>query len=162
MKKWIVIATILIGASFSYAKQGGPFGMGIILGEPTGICAKYWLDRTNAIDGAIGFDDFSIHADYLWHFWDIFPKPSAGQFGAYVGPGLIFKDEDHHHDHDNHRDRDDDDDDDNEAGVRLTLGMLYETPRHPFEIFAELVPVLVLSPDADLELDGAIGVRFFF
>ena len=161
MKKWILLFTMFLSASLSYAKQGGPFGMGLILGEPTGISAKYWFDHTNAIDGAIGLDDFSIHADFLWHFWDIFPKPSAGQFGAYVGPGLIFKDDDDH-DHDHRHDRDDDDDHDTEAGVRITCGMLYETPRHPFEIFAELVPVIVLSPDTDLDLDGAIGVRFFF
>lgn len=169
MKKWIIILSVLLWTALSFANQGGPFGLGIILGEPTGICGKYWLGNTNAIDAAIGFDDFSIHADYLWHFWNVFPQPSSGKIGAYMGPGVVIKDHDHDHDHDRY----DDDDDDTTFGIRFPLGIAYETPHHPFEIFVELVPILEFSDDddhdgddddddLDLELDGAIGVRFFF
>ena len=146
MKKWILIVCIMICPSLVHAGQEGPFGLGIILGDPTGISAKYWLDKSNAIDAAIGFDRFSIHADYLWHIWDLFPQTNHGELGAYVGPGLVYKDKKH----------------DNLVGVRFALGAVFEVTQYPVEFFAELVPVLELSPDTDLGLDGGIGVRYFF
>ena len=32
----------------------GLFGIGVVLGEPTGISGKYWLSEKTAIDGAFG------------------------------------------------------------------------------------------------------------
>lgn len=146
MKKLLIIVCILIMPVLSHAAQGGPLGVGIILGDPTGISAKYWLDKTSAIDAAIGFDRFSVHADYLYHFWNVIPQTGGGEFGLYMGPGLVYKDKKH----------------DNMVGVRFALGGAFELNQYPVEIFAEIVPVLELSPDTDLNLDGGIGVRYFF
>src|SRR5262245_1633418 len=54
------------------------FGIGLIVGHPTGLSGKGYLTPDTAIDGAIGFGDTTrqihMHADYLWHFvvqrWD--------------------------------------------------------------------------------------------
>lgn len=146
MKKLLIMVCILIIPALSHAAQGGPLGVGIILGDPTGISAKYWLDKTNAIDAAIGFDRFSVHADYLFHFRNVIPQTGGGEFGAYVGPGLVYKDKKH----------------DNMVGVRFALGAAFEISQYPVEIFAEIVPVLELSPDTDLNLDGGIGIRYYF
>ena len=59
MKKIIFAVCLLACQSAVYAAQGGRrFGAGIILGAPTGLSAKYWLDKTRAVDGALGFEIF--------------------------------------------------------------------------------------------------------
>ena len=47
-------------------------GIGVMVGEPTGVSVKKWLDATHAIDGGAawsiaGDDALSLHADYLFH-----------------------------------------------------------------------------------------------
>jgi hypothetical protein len=47
-------------------------GFGIMVGDPTGITAKFWTNDINAIDvdlGASYFGSPRINVDYLWHFW---------------------------------------------------------------------------------------------
>lgn len=146
MKKLFIMVCILIMPSLALSAQSGPLGLGIIIGDPTGISAKYWLDKTNAIDAAIGFDRFSVHADYLFHFWNIIPQTGGGEICAYAGPGVVFKDKK----------------EDNMVGIRLALGAAYELTQYPVEIFAEIVPVFEISPDSDLNMDGGIGIRYFF
>jgi hypothetical protein len=55
MKKNILF-TMVLGLMIIMAKpitaQDHGFGMGIILGEPTGISAKLWTSRDNAFDFA--------------------------------------------------------------------------------------------------------------
>ena len=37
-----------------------PFGLGVVLGDPTGLSAKYYLGGpTNAVDFALAFDTYS-------------------------------------------------------------------------------------------------------
>lgn len=146
MKKLIIATCLLLLSSTAFAVTPGSFGVGLILGDPTGISGKYWIDKDNAIDAAIGFNRFSVHADYLFHLWNIFPQTGAGDFGAYLGPGIVFKDKKH----------------DNIVGIRFALGAVYELNTYPIEFFAEIVPVLELSPDTELNLDGGIGIRYFF
>lgn len=146
MKKLLIMLCLLFMPTATFAAEAGSIGVGIILGDPTGISGKYWIDKDNAIDAAIGFDRFSVHADYLFHLWNIFPQTGGGDFGGYFGPGLVFKDKKH----------------DNMVGVRFALGAVFEMDTYPVEFFAELVPVLELSPESDLNLDGGIGVRYFF
>ena len=149
LKRLFLVVCLLICSGFlfsAHAETQGPLGLGIIVGDPYGITGKYWLNKTEAIDAAIGFGNLSVQADYLWHKWDLFPRPSVGQIAGYCGLGLKIKDNDH----------------DTEFGVLGPLGIAYELPQHHIELFAELVPVLDLAPDVELNLDGGIGIRYFF
>jgi len=42
------------------------------------------------------------------------------------------------------------------------MGLEYVFPKLPIRIFVELVPVLDLTPDTELDLDGGAGIRYFF
>src|SRR5689334_13516050 len=66
-------------ASAQQAKSDHDFGLGLIIGDPTGLSLKGFLTRETAIDGAVGIGllgghDLHVHADFLWHFeikqWD--------------------------------------------------------------------------------------------
>src|SRR6185503_18546567 len=80
----LAVAFALFHASFAFAaaqsgahrpEGNGVFGLGLILGEPTGISGKYWIRHDRAIDGTLSFsfnDYFLIQSDYLFHFHGLF------------------------------------------------------------------------------------------
>ncbi|RJP82436.1 MAG: DUF3996 domain-containing protein [Candidatus Zixiibacteriota bacterium] len=153
----------MCGAAGANARDG--FGLGIIIGEPTGVSAKAWLSDENALDFAAawsleGRDAFHFHADYLWHAFNVI-KPDRGWMPIFFGIGarLLIHDDDHDRDHD---DDDFDDDDDVHFGVRVPVGLEYIFVQAPVGIFLEVAPIVDLVPDTDLDFNAGIGARFFF
>ena len=53
-------------------------------------------------------------------------------------------------------------DDDDELGIRLPVGLEYVFQNVPVRIFVEWVPVLDLTPDTELDMEGGVGIRYFF
>jgi hypothetical protein len=151
---------LILTAGSGMAQTRGNFGFGFILGEPTGLAWKYKINRVNALDGAIGFspfDRFRIHVDYLWHAWP-FNDPN---FALHYGPGVaigfgesttFYKDRD-----DKYfvRSRQ------LGFGLRVPFGIDYAIPRSPVDIFFELAPLIIFSPDAGVGIDVGIGLRFY-
>jgi hypothetical protein len=153
----LAVAPTSICAQSADAPSGGApgeFGVGVIVGEPTGLSLKYWLDQEQAIDAAAawsfsGRDSFQFHADYLIHRYDLLEAAGApDSFPVYYGIGGRIKAKD--------------DGDDTLLGVRIPLGITYLFGDAPFDIFLEVVPVLDLAPDVDLDINAAIGLRFYF
>jgi hypothetical protein len=141
----IVAAMIFAGSA---AAQGN-FGIGIILGEPTGVSGKLWLTDRSAVDmaAAWSFSDeeaFHLHADYLLHNFDLI-SVSQGRLPIHFGVGARVKFED-----------------ESKLGVRVPVGLTYIFDGAPLDIFFEIVPILDLIPDTDFEANAAIGIRFFF
>lgn len=154
--KYTTIVAILAGLISVNAFAQDQFGMGVILGEPTGLSVKYWLDDDTAIDGAAAWsfwdhDGFQLHGDYLWHDFNLLEAGGlSGELPVYYGLGarLKFEDERRH--------------DDTLFGIRVPLGISYLFAEAPFDLFAEIVPILDLAPDVELELNAAVGMRFYF
>src|SRR3954470_18294648 len=73
------------------AVDKGSIGVGIILGEPTGVTAKLYLKDDQAIQGAIGSafigGGLQVHGDYVFHPYILQTRPSF-VLPLYVGPGL--------------------------------------------------------------------------
>jgi hypothetical protein len=149
--KYFIVLLILFLATSALAMERNRFGVGVIGGEPTGITAKFMIDDNNAIDGGIGWElsgdnDLHIYGDYLYHFYDLIKVPH-GELPLYFGGGLRFVD----------RDKKDD-----KFGLRFPVGVEYLFENVSLGAFFELAPVLNLSPDTDLDLEGGIGIRYFF
>jgi len=55
MKKYFIFL-FLVGVMFStpLSAQNRGFGMGLMLGEPTGLSAKAWTSPINAVDFGLG------------------------------------------------------------------------------------------------------------
>jgi hypothetical protein len=95
---WIVAVLVCAGLTpaRSAAQPARDFGLGIIIGAPTGVSGKGFLSPEYAIDGAVGFgliggDHLRIHADFLWHL-PIKQWPSAAlDLYLGVGPALGFR-----------------------------------------------------------------------
>lgn len=129
----------------------GNFGIGIILGEPTGLSAKMWTTKNTAFDIGVawswsGDGHFHIHGDYLFHNFDLFDV-SKGTLPVYIGIGarMLFRD--------NADDR---------IGVRIPVGIEYYFDGMPIAVFGEIVPILDLAPSTDFDINGGLGVRFYF
>jgi len=138
--------------SDSTGDYAGKFGAGIILGEPTGLSAKYFLTDTLAVDGAAGWSlddhtDFYLHSDLLVHKFDLFNVPK-GRMPLYFGGGVFVKFRD--------------DDYDDKVGVRVPIGISYMFEGTPVDIFAELAPGIDLSPSTRIDFTGGVGIRYWF
>jgi hypothetical protein len=143
----IILFFILI--QFNTHAQDRGFGLGIILGEPTGVSGKLWTSGTNAFDFAAawsfsGNGNLLLQADYVWHIFRLIPVPE-GKLPFYVGVGgrVVFSD-------------------DATIGVRVPLGLDYMFSNAPVDIFVELVPILNLAPSTDFDFNGGIGARYWF
>jgi hypothetical protein len=150
MKKtvnFIFISIILF--QLTITAQDKNFGLGIILGEPTGVSAKLWTSGDNAFDfGAAwsfkGDGHLLLQADYVWHIFRLIPV-SSGKLPFYVGVGgrVVLAD-------------------DPLIGVRVPLGLDYMFSNALVDIFVELVPILDLAPETDFDFGGGIGARYWF
>ena len=145
----IIVLVILFISINSYGQDNG-FGIGVMIGEPTGLSAKYWLNDVNALDFGLAYSfvrrnsAVSLHADYLYHAFDIIKSnyriPIYYGFGARLR--LVSGD-------------------DNALGARGVIGVAWLSDRAPFDVFLEVVPVFNLFPSTSLNLDAAIGTRFY-
>jgi hypothetical protein len=158
-----LVAAALLAALPSPARaeppvEKGVLGVGLIVGEPTGVSAKYYLADDRAIDlavgGAIVGRGIQVHGDYLWHPIILEQKESFALplfFG--VGGRIL-----------NH-DGGGGDDDHVRFGVRAPVGILFDFTKVPLDAFAELAGVLDYRTKGDafgLALNAGIGARYYF
>ncbi|MCW8803489.1 MAG: hypothetical protein OQK57_03740 [Ignavibacteriaceae bacterium] len=141
----ILVVFVVISLSATYAQKN--FGIGVILGEPTGLSAKLYTGSNNAFDFAAawsfkGNGNLLLQADYVWH--SSLTRASSGELMLYYGIGgrVIFQD-------------------DPRFGARIPVGLDYQFTSAPIDIFLELVPILDFVPSTNFNLGGGIGVRFW-
>ncbi|MDQ7818868.1 MAG: hypothetical protein RDU14_17705 [Melioribacteraceae bacterium] len=150
---------IFFGGLFA---QHRPFGLGVSIGEPTGVNAKLWTSETGALDFGVGWSiggdrigsyegqynggrRIHFHFDYMLHLFDA--VGSTGQFPIYYGIGGRFN-----------------------AGagylsslaVRFVVGLAWMPRESPIDMFIEFVPSLQLTSLPGLAIDSAIGIRYYF
>lgn len=136
----------------------GALGVGIILGEPTGLTAKLYLKDDQAIQGAVGSafvgGGFQATADYVFHPYILQSRPSF-VLPVYVGPGVRLIDYDIGRD-----------DSSVAIGARLVGGLLFDFKNVPLDAFVELAGVLEYrfkdGEGAGLTLNAGAGVRYYF
>jgi len=131
--------------------QHEEFGLGIVVGSPTGISAKYWVSGTNALDFGLGYSfakdnsNLNFHADYLWHDATLFNSPQ--KLLLHYGCGIRLKTVVDGRD---------------SFGARGVAGISWFPSRTRFEFFIEVAPVFKLIPETTLDVDGGLGARFYF
>jgi len=122
-----------------------------MLGEPTGFSGKYWLSQSNALDFGLAYSfiksrsAFSIHSDYLFHAKNIFFE--SIQFSTYYGFGARIRFANGEK---------------SILGARGVAGILWMDKAAPIDIFFEIAPVFNLFPETSLQLDCAVGARYYF
>ncbi len=152
MKRVFISTAVLTLMLFYNVKaQDKGFGLGLIVGEPTGISAKYWIDGDNAFDFGLAysfvqkFSAMSLHADYLYHAFDVIK--SDYRLPVYYGFGARIRFVNNS---------------DNSLGARGVIGIAWLNDNLPIDVFFEVVPVFNLIPSTALNLDIALGARYYF
>ena len=152
-----LVMVLIFSTPLLIKAQGSGFGLGIIAGEPTGLSAKAWIGEGSAVDFAAawsleGRDFFQVHADYLRHANVIEVDKGFLPFYYGIGARIVILEDQFRRDLE----------DDVLFGLRIPLGITYLFAGAPLDIFAELVPVVELFPATDLDLDGGVGIRYYF
>ena len=153
---FLCLAAVLAAAQPVAAQKRG-LGLGLVLGEPTGLTAKLWTGGLTALTfgAAWSFRDggsFHMNGDYLVHH-DLTQEARKAVPGAYIagtpmvyyGVGARLRDEA-----------------EDKIGVRLPLGFNFAFKAAPTDFFVELVPIMDLAPQSDFDMNGAIGFRYYF
>ncbi len=160
-----VVAALLAVATPAAAKTPKEYtiGLGVVLGEPTGLTAKHWFDDTHALDAHLSFDftdeAFAVSSNYLFHFDVLQLRTDAVELPLYVGIGgkLLFDADD-----EQGNKRADKDDDFLSLGARVPFGADLLFTRIPLEVFIEVGIGVRLIPATRPDLDGGLGVRYYF
>jgi len=145
------------------------FGVGLMVGSPTGVTAKKYLAENHAFDGAFGFGygGYSIHADYLFEQPDFLGENDA-RLGWFLGIGGQFQVERERYYgrngyYDRKYDRDDRDRRHIHAGPRVPIGLeLRFRSLPPLEMFAEIALGFEIVEYPGLTLNGGLGARWYF
>src|SRR6056297_177565 len=126
--------------------------LGVIIGEPTGVSAKFWTSKKSAVNLGVAWSlsssgnihnpsgNMHLHIDYLWHFW-----PNSGiAFYSGLGGLLLF-------------------DDETQFAARIPIGLQFNVAKR-LSLFFELAPTLPIMPEtqSNFDINGGAGVRFRF
>mgnify|MGYP001597969673 CR=1 FL=1 len=162
----VTAACLLLAIQGSFAQhrefgRGHDFGLGVIVGEPTGISAKLWTSSTTAFDAGLGwsiggdrfgkYDGFyhggsrvHVHVDYLWHSFDAIHStenlPLYYGVGGRINSGAPYT---------------------ISAAVRGVLGIAWLPRETPLDVFFEIAPSLQLTPSTGFGVDVGLGARYF-
>jgi hypothetical protein len=134
------------------SRSKGVFGIGVVLGEPSGVSGKYWLSERTAVDGAFGYsfgDRYRVSVDYLIH-QDAFDSPDFllhyGIGGAIAGDrGYVTKSRTGNF----------------ALGVRGVIGIDYLFKRAPLDAFLEVAPIMFVAPPFGISIDFCFGIRVY-
>ena len=154
-------------ASATEVGYGRKFGLGFVLGDPTGLSGKYWVGPTNALDFALGFTNYGAgfggllprqqrrgalpgllrHQHQRRLPLAVEHRPQHGlQLDWYIGGGgrvVLFGGRGFN------------------LGARMPLGLaLMFTNPNFLEIFFEIDPAFSFT--GGLTFEGGLGVRFYF
>jgi len=135
-------------AGAAHASKKG-IGLGVVLGNPTGISIKNFMDKNSAVDFMVNWDFYSggigAHAQYLIHNYDLFRIKQGrlpfyfgvGGFAGFWNGGMW-------------------------AGAQVPVGLAYEFAGDPIDIFLEVRPGILLFPGMHPNVSGGLGIRYWF
>lgn len=141
---------LMLFFSFSSFAVENKLGAGAMIGNPTGVNAKYWLDGDRAVDGGMGFSfgrktELSVHSDYLFHQKAVLFYNDVHPLDLYYGVGgrIEFSDG-------------------LEMGVRLPVGLTHFVEERNADLFAEVAPIVDFISKVGVELHFTLGARYYF
>jgi len=158
---YAIFAVCLFFAVQASVAQDRKFGIGVMVGEPTGLSAKLWTSSATALDFGLGwsvggdrigrYDGYydgrsrvHFHMDYLWHSFDAIRSterfPLYYGIGGRINSGAGYR---------------------NSLAVRGVFGIAWLPRGTTMDVFLEVAPSLQLSPSSGFGMDAALGARFF-
>lgn len=161
----VLVITAAAGATRAYGDEDegrgvdkGTLGIGIILGEPTGVTAKLYLKDDQAVQVAAGSaflgGGLQVHGDYLFHPYILQSRPSF-VLPFYLGPGLRVIDYSLGGGQDFLA-----------VGLRAVAGLVFDFKNVPLDAFAEVAGVFEYGfksgEGLGVALNAGAGARYYF
>ncbi len=132
------------------AQQIHPVGLGLVLGEPTGMSSEIRLDSINSLQTNLAWSFspggfFQVGSGYLRYFPGMF-SGSKMLDALYAGAGVrtVFQDA-----------RED-------IALRFPVGLASDFHDSMLRLFVEFAPMYNFHPIDEFDMNGALGLRFFF
>jgi hypothetical protein len=146
------------GSSAAVGEEKGTLGVGIVIGEPVGICGRLYLSDDQAIQAAVGAGfiggGLQLHADYVFHPY-ILQSRETFVLATYVGPGVRIVQYSDGSRGDSYF----------ALGVRAVGGLLFDF-KNPLDAFFEVAGVFEYGfADTEgfgLAFNAGAGVRYYF
>jgi hypothetical protein len=163
-----LLAAIAGSAKATEVGYGRKFGLGVVLGDPTGLTAKWWIAPTNALDFGLGLWGYGVNnrcfndgtcrgygyrggtfnMDYLWQS-NIVRGQAQLDWHVGIGGRSIWV---------------------NDclgdcfaiaARSPIGLDLMFNNPGF-LELFFEIAPAFYVVPGFGFDIEGGLGVRFYF
>lgn len=126
-------------------RQPGTVGMGLQVGQPSGLALKLYRETPVAYDGILTTDADDYVSLRLHRVWE-HPLPSSPLY-IYVGPGLFLRQERA------------------PSALRTDLGLSAEAGLNfyaeRFEVFLHVTPTLRFLPDPAAQWGQSVGLRYY-
>lgn len=131
------------GSSLRKFSANKTFGLGLELGQPTGLTGKYFLNDSNALDFGLGYiyhsywygdDGLHFYLDYLWHPATLV-SAQPFELPFFIGVGGRYWDFDYCVNRDCTYGG-------SALGVRIPLGVALDFNNIPLDIALNLVPTI--------------------
>jgi len=138
----------------------GTFGIGLIAGEPTGICAKLYLKNDQALQAAFGGALFGGgiqgSVDYVFHPY-ILQSRDSFVLATYLGPGVrVIR----------YSTSTRDDTAYFALGLRAVGGLMFDFKNVPLDAFIEVAGVFEYGfadgEGAGIAFNAGVGIRYYF
>ncbi|HCP41822.1 MAG TPA: hypothetical protein DIT65_08495 [Cryomorphaceae bacterium] len=150
MKKLVLLAALVTGLSASAQDYKGHYGIGFVIGKPSGFSIKKFNNSREALQYTVGYNtdqnsEINLGVDFLLHNYD-YIRAERGSIPLYYGLGV------HVRSYENK----------SQIYARVPLGISYELNDLPLDIFFEFCPGLAVVPTPSLVINYGVGGRFFF
>jgi len=151
VRKTVQVLILILTATFMPVQAFGmEIGAGVIVGDPTGISVKYFLDDFTAVDMVLAWsmkkkEYLRLHLDYLLHDFKVIGREFDLPLVFYYGGGVkaVIADEP-------------------VAGLRAVTGIIYILKKPIIDFFFEIAPGINLIPETVFSMDAGLGARFYF
>lgn len=136
-------------------RRGGPLGLGIAIGAPTGVSGKVWMGDWMGLQFSAGGDlgsigDFAGTIDYVVHIRPFNTATSEYSVPLYFGGGFVMSTNTQLGNGDIM------------LGPRGVAGLSVLVKELPTELFFEVAPSFLVYETVSWSMDGQIGVRYYF
>ncbi len=149
---------LLVSASAPvFADRAGDQGVGLMIGNPSGLSYKFWLDEKTALDAAAGIDQQQVRCtcDILVAQLYVVQQDQRQSHQRHHGQrrlSILHRCGSARFVQRQHRVR----------SSRFPLGLSFLPHNTTWEFFGELAPVVRFTPDTGMNFDFGVGARYYF
>jgi hypothetical protein len=141
------------GSSVPVERAGGPFGIGLGVGAPSGFAGKMWIGQWSAVQFSVGGDlgvygNFATTADYVLQFRPFRSGSRDVSVPVHIGGGINVS-------------ADTLGETFWQFGPRGVLGLSVMIKDLPVDIYVETAPTFYIVEYVTWSIDGQIGLRYY-